>query len=210
MANSYAPAHQRPLIESCLSSERMGSIFGNDGDTPIDDLGLVVHLRKSPGLKNSGRPAGEVPLSRGSNLSTSVPGDRRGDQPLYRLRPLLGRPAVHGRDHRLLYPGHLVPGRLHVIGFLWPNGERDSGKTHLLSSSPHGLSGPGDHRRRQLCQSARPGRLWRNAGLRRCREPLRPQTTDPDNAPCCWPATGAGHCAAQGTRRRPEVDTCAT
>lgn len=111
-----------------------GVIFGDGGDAPLDDLGLLVHLPETPraeklwstrGVKAFHKQERPHPSSVFEAIVNVVDHFIDFDRSLSDQHTMSEMVACY-----ILTTWFLDA--FDVIGFLWPNGERGSGKTHLL------------------------------------------------------------------------------
>jgi Domain of unknown function (DUF3854) len=194
----YSPPRKSTELRRYLVSDD-GCIYGEGPQSApdvrnLDEIGLLVRLPEIP-------PPDKL-WSRGG-VSAYRTGRRPGPAQVFeRVVDVVDRfidfnrsLAVQRRMAELIgcyvLASYFLPA-FAVVGFLWPNGDRGSGKTQLLtvccelgylvrSSWPAGPT--------PRCATwPITARCWRSTMRRTCRTPRRRTRT---SAPCCWPATGA-------------------
>ena len=136
-AKGYIVKHDPPLVDYGLQRFVLrddGLLFGPGGDCPLDDLGLDVALPEMPHPSRTWSAAGVRAYRAGQRPDPAAVFTRVADVVSHFVdfdRSLAGQRTMAEMVACFVLATWFLDA-FNVIGYLWPNGERGSGKTVLL------------------------------------------------------------------------------
>ena len=135
--NGYVIQHDPPLVETGLRRFIIrddGIVFGPGGDKPLDDLELDVVLPEIPHPSRTWSAEGVKAHRTGTRPDPAAVLNRLADVVSRFVdfdRSLAGQRTMAEMVACYILSTWFLPA-FNVIGYLWPSGERGSGKTVLL------------------------------------------------------------------------------